>query len=548
MALDVAAQLPKTSFLAFFLCWAQAQGWRVPDIHVLACDWLEHRRDHAVLRCFRGFGKSTILAVYNAWRYSNDPTYRILHQGDQDRTALKTSRDTQAVLKRHPWTRQWAAGVRGEASFWWVPGNNDERNPSMQASGITSTITSSRCEEAQNDDVEVPRNITNPDNREKMRARLGEQNWCMVPGARQLFIGTPHTHDSIYDEQEALGADCLTIRMFAREHRVESLGESFVALAFAPEYVFVGVHKAARLLTEGVDYQVEQGGVRFSAAPIGSLVDFYAECSWPERFTRDDLLKRRRRTKTINAWDSQFQLHSRPLHEIRLNPDLCPAYDVEPSFLRANRVLQCWLHKARIVGAALRWDPSSGKVNSDTSALALVLQDSNGARYWHRAWALDGEVAKFGPDGKEIVGGQVHAICGVVRDFGVRRVTVETNGIGGFAPAVLRAALRQAGLPCGVTEVKATEAKNRRILEALEPLMQSRMLWMHRSVKDGPVPPQMREWNPAATNQADDFLDAGAGAITDQPERLSDMARNRSPGPAEDWRPAGGVFEAELEL
>ena len=124
------ADKPKSSFLAFFLAWAEFKGWEAPGIHARACHWLEHRGDLAVLRCFRGFGKSTVLACYNAWRFWNDQAYRILHQGDQDKTAFKTSRDTKAVLRRHPWTADWfASGARGEASFWWCPGADDERNP-----------------------------------------------------------------------------------------------------------------------------------------------------------------------------------------------------------------------------------------------------------------------------------------------------------------------------------------------------------------------------------------------------------------------------------
>ena len=57
------------------------------DVHWRACHWLEHRGDLAVLRCFRRVGNPTLLAVYNAWRYCRDPTYRILHQArpGQDR-------------------------------------------------------------------------------------------------------------------------------------------------------------------------------------------------------------------------------------------------------------------------------------------------------------------------------------------------------------------------------------------------------------------------------------------------------------------------------
>ncbi len=538
---------PYVSFLAFFLMWAEVQRWEVPAIHVRACHWLEHRGRLAVLRCFRGFGKSTLLAVYNAWRYYLDSTYRILHQGDQDKTAFKTSRDTRAVLLRHPLTRDHFKALRGESAFWWVPGSVDERNPSMQAAGITSNITSSRCDEAQNDDVEVPRNIQNPEAREKMRYRLGEQTHCMVPGARQLFVGTPHTHDSLYDEMEAMGADCLTIKMFDSEQRIENAHAGPHRVAFHPEMIFAGIGKATKLLREGPDYVFKDGAVTFRHAP-GCVVDMVAGIAWPERFTPDEMLERRRKCKTLNEWDSQYQLHSRPLHESRLNPDRMLVYDCEPHFDKANKQSRLWLGKARIVGASLRWDPSSGKTTSDVSALALVFQDQEGKRYWHRSLALVGDVVEFGPDGKTIIGGQVWQIADVVERYKLHRLTVETNGIGKFSPAIVKACFKQRGLACGVSEINATQNKNKRILEAFEPLMLSGMLWAHTSVVDGPVWNQMRDWNPAISEQPDDHLDAGAGACTDQPERVGEMMRNRIVDRDDDWRPSAGVFEAELTV
>lgn len=543
----------KLSFLAFFNEWAEEQGWDVPLIHWNAVKWLETRGQLAVLRCFRGFGKSTILAVYNAWRYYCDPTYRILHQGDQDKTALKTSRDTRRVLLKHPRTRREFAVLRGEASFWWVPGSEDERNPSMQAAGITSNITSSRCDEAQNDDVEVPRNITNPENREKMRYRLGEQVHCMVPGARRLFVGTPHTHDSLYDEMEAMGADCLTIKMFKHEHRVDDATGTRYVLPFVPEIVLAGIGKTSRGLKPGKDYTLA-GNVLTFKTPPGGLVDFYAGSAWPERFTLAEMEQRRQQTRTINEWDSQYQLHSKPVHDIRLNPDRIAVYDVEPIWRRANGELTMWLGRARIVGAACRWDPSSGKLTSDVSAVAVVLQDDTGRRYLHRVVGLTGDVVEFSDDGKTVVGGQVHQLCDLIEKLRIPRVTIETNGIGAFAPATLKGALKQRRLLCGVATEDATTKKNKRILEVLEPLLLTAdQLWAHVSVIEGPLYDQMRDWNPAVENQPDDYLDASAGACSEQPERISQAIN-----PAErvgiptttgddSWRPSSGVHQIELE-
>ena len=95
----------KVSLLIFFMLWARRMRWDVPYIHVQALMWLETKGSLAVLRCFRGFGKSTLLAIYNAWRYYKNPTDRILHQSESDPTAYKTSRDTQNVIRNHPLTR-----------------------------------------------------------------------------------------------------------------------------------------------------------------------------------------------------------------------------------------------------------------------------------------------------------------------------------------------------------------------------------------------------------------------------------------------------------
>lgn len=534
-------------FVAFFLQWADLMGWAVPDIHIRACAWMATRADLAVLRCFRGFGKSTLLAIYNAWRYSEDQTYRILHQGDQDGTAYKTSRDTKRVLMRHPATQHLAA-IRGESSFWWVPGADDERNPSMQAAGIMSNITSSRADEVQNDDVEVPRNIRTPEARETLRYRLGEQTHILVPGGRKLFIGTPHTHDSLYDEMQRMGADCLTIRMFEFEHRIESADRTAYRLPFRPEFVFSGIGEASRLLEAGTDYRLTPDGIEFFSPP-GSLVDMYAGCAWPERFTPAEMTKRRQQCRTVNEWDSQYQLHSKPVSETRLDPDRMVAYDVEPIIRRANGSAAMYLGGVRIAGLSLRWDPASGKINSDVSAVALLLQDEAGRRYWHRSVALTGEVAVFDESGKRIAGGQVHQLADIVEEFAVSRVTVETNGIGTFAPAVLRACLKQRRLQCAVKEEPAVKAKNVRILESFEPLLLSQgQIWAHVSVLDGPAYQQMRDFVPTVKDQEDDYIDAAAGAITDTPERIrAHVVGNQSAVMADDWRPSGGVHEVTVE-
>jgi hypothetical protein len=543
----------KGTFLAFFLRWATYQRWTVPPLHVRIVVWLDTcKESERALMVFRGAAKSTIYAIYKAYRLWKDPTHRSLVWSADGPTAGMLTADVINVLRNHPW----CAGMlpkRPGAKKFWVTGSRDARNASMRAVGVETNATGARADAVDYDDIEVPGNVETPEARLKLRQRISEATHIAVPGAQKTYIGTPHAHDSIYPERIKEGAAVLKIPLFEHTVRFVDTNER-KAYAFPHPigadglYVMAGIRKSGRMLKDGIDYQFRDGQVIFEKPP-GIVIDICSMCAWPERFDRADIEKRRKETMTLNAWDSQYHLEAKPLTEIRLDPEKLKPYDIEPVIKYANGGAAMWLGRVRIVGAAARWDPSSGKLKSDVSSLGLVLQDEQGRRYWHRAVALMGEVAVFKPDGKTIIGGQVQQIVEVVKQFQLRRVSIETNGIGGFAKAYLMAALKQAKIfDCGVTEIHSTANKNRRILEALEDPLTSGALWAHVSVLDGDAYDQMRDWNPAIKEQADDHLDSLAGAVSETPERIGRNAGLTEPGRGrDDWRPDAGVHEIELE-
>jgi hypothetical protein len=547
-------------FLTFFILWARLQGWKVPLLHVQICMWLETCTEpERVLMVFRGAAKSTIYAVYKAWRLHRDARHRSLVWSADGPTAEMLTADVINVLRNHPLTVPLLGGRKPGKKRFWVNGTNDARNASMRSVGVDSNATGARADDVDFDDIEVPGNIETIEARLKLRNRIGDSTHILVPGGQATYIGTPHTTDSIYPEQIAAGAAVLKIALFAHSVRYTDTGRR-TRFAFphpvGPDglYVMSGIHKGAAMLIEGRDYLLEGGDVVFPRPPEATI-DIASCCAWPERFTRDEIALRRRKTRTLNGWDSQYLLEAKPLTEIRLDPDKIKAYAVEPRVVLepvmrgGERRANMWLGQARIVGAACRWDPASGKLKSDVSALALVLQDDRGHRYWHRALALRGQVAVFDDDGKSIIGGQVLDIVQVVKDFQLHRVSIETNGIGGFAPTVLKAALKQAKIhDCGVSEIQSTENKNKRVLEALEDPLASGTLWAHTSVLEGDAYEQMRDWNPAIKDQPDDHLDSLAGAVSETPERIGRFMGWNPPGEGrDDWRPSAGVHEVELE-
>ena len=171
---------------------------------------------------------------------------------------------------RHPWTRDAMVDIRGDVKFWWVPGATDERNPSMQAAGIMSNITSSRADEVQNDDVGGARNIATSEAREKLRYRLGEQTHILVPGGRELYIGTCTPMTTFTKELES-GADALVIPMFEQECRFEDTdsAKGVPRAVPKPDVVFAGIHKYTRVLVEGRDFKWRDGALVFDTAWAG---------------------------------------------------------------------------------------------------------------------------------------------------------------------------------------------------------------------------------------------------------------------------------------
>jgi hypothetical protein len=540
------------SLIAFALTEYDRRGWRMPDVHVRIFDWFARTEGERirVLRVFRGCGKSTILGVRNAHRFQIEPTHQVLAQGADDDLALDLSRDTIAILGGHPWTQGLLREPAGVEQWWTQAGfAASARTPQMRARGVLSRTTGSRADEIQNDDVEVEKNVDSEPARQKLRKKLSEQTHILKPGGSVLFVGTPHAHDSLYDELIKGRAAHLTIPLFASQRRYENAaGRRTFPIGAEPGpdgvWVFAGIGPMAQLLREGHDFHVREGSVKFPMPPEATI-DVCTGNAWPERFDREELAHRRQRCRTFNEWDSQYQLEARPTHEIRLDPDRMIAYDVEPVLDSANRQPVLMLGATQIVGFKCWWDVSLGKIRSDASALCIVFTDDAGRLYWHRAQGLAGDLEVLDDDAK-LVGGQCHQIIQTLLGCHVHHVTVETNGPGGFVPPILRKHCAPHGIT--VSEHHTTANKQRRILDAFEPPLSARFLWAHTSVLDGPAAPQMREFNPALHNQPDDYLDAAAGAIRATPVRIGRFVGIPTQGPAQNWSPTSGTHELELEF
>lgn len=538
------------SFPAFYHKWGDIAGWKVPDCHLEACDWVENGRKGrvGVLKAFRGFSKSTVAGRYIPWRLRDNRQWRFSNLSATDRDAAKMSRDARFVTRRHPWCE----GMKPEKGGLWkvhafeVEGNTDARNPNVTAYGIMSNLTGGRVDEFLLDDVEVPKTIRTPALREAIRERIAETTHILVPGGKILYIGTDHCIESIYKEQIEHGADLLEIAIFRKEvtYYGDGLKDSFIfdfrVTRPTDIYVARGMNKPE--LLEPDQYEIfglrdYRGGYIKMRRPLApeERISIYTEPAWPERFNRAEILFRMNRCRSWGEWDSQYMLRPANLGKVRLDPARLVKYTAEPELRRVNGHMTMWLNGIRMVGASAFWDPSLGKPTSDTSAFSVVFTDSAGYLYWHVAEKLTGEVDE-----------QCQGIIKVIKKLSLRGINLEVNGPGGFLPAIMRRHLKVAGLDCAVTAFNAHANKNIYILDALESPLSGMWLHAHESVVDA-VKGEMGDWNPTVKDQPDDYLNSAAGAVAHTPVRIGNNMPDNG-DIRDDWRPGSGTIEVQSDI
>jgi hypothetical protein len=107
---------------------------------------------------------------------------------------------------------------------------------------------------------------------------------------------------------------------------------------------------------------------------------------------------------------------------------------------------------------------------------------------------------------------------------GLKNIAVEVNGLGNALPEILRREAAATGQPVAVQRIANHEKKEKRILDAIEPLLGTGRLYAHRRIADTPLTDEMSDWTPDGRTH-DDGLDAVAGALRIQPVPLRPRAR-----------------------
>lgn len=485
------------SFQQFVWLWNRCQGQQTPKLHLDIATWLGqswHGGDRRLLLlCFRSAGKSTLIGMFCAWLLCDRPDLRILILSAEYDLAKKMVRNVKNIVERHPLTAdlipnrslQWASDqftVRRKLTL---------RDPSLLARGVTSNITGSRADIVICDDVEVPNTCRTPTKREELRDRLHEISYVLVPGGMQLYAGTPHNLNSIYAELPS-------------ERNTQAFLDGFKRLVIP-------------------------------------LLDDDGKSCWPERFSADCIEDLKKQTGPAK-FQSQMLLRPSEEDDVRLDPKSLIRYDGDIVCRESNGHALLTIAGRRMVSVTAWWDPAFGSPDrGDASVVAAVFVDDDGGYWLH-----DLRYLVHDPGRSEQVD-EATQLCRQVVDFArelfLPSITIETNGLGRFLPAVLQRELNARDCGCNVLEHVSHRNKDQRILDAFDPVLAAGALKAHTRVWQTPFIDEMRDWRPGR-NGRDDGLDAVSACILAEPVRL-----RRRPGvKRQNWRhqPTGRALEIDF--
>ena len=463
----------------FVWIWCSMQGLTVPLHHRKMCYFLEKcwrgEKRKALLMAFRSSGKSTLVGLFCAWVLLVKAATRILIVSADYELAKKMVRNVKRIIEHHPLTKslrpkhkdQWAS------DRFTVVRPLELRDPSVLAQGLSGNITGCRADLIVCDDVEVPKTCDTARKREDLRQKLTELDFVLTPDGMMLFVGTPHTDDSIYNTEP-------------------------------------------------------DGFLAYFEKLVIPLLNAEGQSAWPARFSLQAIEQLKKRTGPLKFL-SQMLLQPVDLTESRLNIAHLQKYTDELVYHEANGIAELLLNQTKLVSATAWWDPAFGKKEQgDNSVFACLFADACGHYFLHDVHYI--RIDNTQESARE----QCSIVVALLKLYHLPVLYIETNGIGKFLPELLRQEIARQGVRCSVFEKSATAKKSLRIIDAFDAVLANRALYVHQRVFDTPFIQEMKDWHPAGSMH-DDGLDAVAGCLLAEPVRLPKTQAARVHKVA-DWR------------
>ena len=442
--------------------------WRhlnLPDptpVQLEIAEYLQHGERRKIIQGFRGVGKSWITSTYVVWRLRINPQLKFLVVSASKDRADNFSTFTMRLINEMPLLSPLIPQDHqrnSKISFDVAPSSADHA-PSVKSQGVLGQMAGSRADEVIADDCEVPNNSFTQPMRDKLAESVKEFDAILKPGGKITFLGTPQVENSLYLTLEERG---YTTRIWTARY---------------PEYKNnYGDRLAPRLqrnLTEGtVKPRDPVDPERFSDIDLMEREASYGRSGFNLQFMLDT---------TLSDQD-RYPLKINDLVISSVNQEYAPEkviWSNSPEYVltdlpcvgfngdRFYRPAQEFGDFIEYTGSVMFVDPS-GK-GKDQTAISCVKM-LNGNVYVTECLGLSGGYSDR----------VLERISKIARDNKINTIIVEQNFGGGMFAELLKPFLMRYH-PCELKDVRNTKTKELRIIDTLEPVMNSHRLIIDRKV------------------------------------------------------------------
>ena len=448
-----------------YLVWKHLNLPDPTELQYDIADYMQHGPKRSTIMAFRGVGKSWICSAYVVHQLLLDPTKNVLvvsaskNRADDFSTfTLKIIHDIPILKQLKPTENQRFSKIAFDVGP--APASHA---PSVKSLGISSQLTGSRADIIVADDVEVPNNSATQGMRDKLDEQVKEFEAILKPldSSRVLFLGTPQCEDSIYNKLRERGYNA---RIWPSEYPDESEVISNYGGDLAPLIADNIDETTTSTTTEPLrftDMDLEERKMSYGRTGYALQFMLNPKLSDADRYPLkiNDLIIMDVDVDTAPEkvlWSSDQDQADRTLPNVGLSGD------------RYKRPAKTIGDNIPYTGSVLSIDPSGrGK---DETGYAVVKM-------------LNGQL--FVPDAGGIRGGYdevtLKRLVSIAKDNKVNKVVIESNFGDGMFMELIKPLFRTT-YPITIEEVRHNKQKELRIVDVMEPVLNSHRLIVDPSV------------------------------------------------------------------
>lgn len=422
--------------------------------------YFQHGPRRKVIQAFRGVGKTWIFGAFICWRLWTEPDRKVLVISATKIHADNTAKFVKRLIAEMPLLaplkpRQ---GQMDSAIMFDVGLAKTSKDPSVKSVGITGQITGSRADDILADDIESLNNSATEGGRERLAEQVKEFDAVLKPGGTITYLGTPQSAMSMYQKLPERGYD---IRIWPA--RIPS--------DLTPYAGRLGT-LIQRMINEGAKAGTPTDPKRFHELDLSEREASYGRSGFALQFMLD--------TSLNDALKFPLKLADLIVHD--LDPRQAPT-----SFAWARTVPVEGVQVSGLPGDKFYRPMYISDQYSDYIAGVLSI-DPSGRGEDETAYAvvkhLSGNL--FVPAAGAVKGGYDDAtldeLVGIAKRQSVKQIIVESNFGGGMFTKLLQAAFLRADYKVAIEEVNHSTQKEARIIDTLEPVLNSHRLIVDTSV------------------------------------------------------------------